>query len=46
MRRRYERCRTIVEGSERIGRWEQDRSLDIDPDAAAFEVTMAAMAPL
>jgi 2-polyprenyl-6-methoxyphenol hydroxylase-like FAD-dependent oxidoreductase len=46
MRRRYERCKTIVEGSERIGRWEQDRSLDIDPDAAAFEVTMAAMAPL
>jgi 2-polyprenyl-6-methoxyphenol hydroxylase-like FAD-dependent oxidoreductase len=46
MRRRYERCRTIVEGSERIGRWEQDHSLDIDPDAVAFEVTMAAMAPL
>ena len=46
MRRRYARCKTIVEGSERIGRWEQDRTLDIDPDAAAFEVTMAAMAPL
>ncbi|MBB4683147.1 FAD-dependent monooxygenase [Amycolatopsis jiangsuensis] len=46
MRRRFERCKTVVEGSERIGRWEQDHSLDIDPDAAAFEVTMAAMAPL
>jgi 2-polyprenyl-6-methoxyphenol hydroxylase-like FAD-dependent oxidoreductase len=46
MRRRFERCKTVVEGSERIGRWEQDHSLDIDPDAAAYEVTMAAMAPL
>lgn len=44
--RRYDRCRTVVEGSEAIGRWEQDRSLDIDPDAVAFQVTMAAMAPL
>lgn len=46
MRRRFERCKTVVEGSEAIGRWEQDHSLDIDPDAAAYEVTMAAMAPL
>ncbi|OXM72297.1 MULTISPECIES: FAD-dependent monooxygenase [Amycolatopsis] len=46
MARRFERCRTIVQGSEQIGRWEQDHSLDIDPDAVAFEVTMAAMAPL
>ncbi|MHC5264322.1 FAD-dependent monooxygenase [Streptomyces sp. UC4497] len=46
MRRRYDRCRTIVEGSESIGRWEQDHTLDIDPDAVAFQVTMAAMAPL
>ena len=46
MRRRYDRCRTIVEGSEAIGRWEQDRSVDIDPDAVALQVTVAAMAPL
>lgn len=45
-RRRFERCRTVVEGSERIGRWEQDHSLDIDPDAEAYEVATAAMAPL
>jgi 2-polyprenyl-6-methoxyphenol hydroxylase-like FAD-dependent oxidoreductase len=46
MRRRYDRCRMIVEGSEAIGRWEQDHTLDIDPDAVSFQVTMAAMAPL
>ena len=31
MERRYDRCRMIVEGSETIGRWEQDHSLPIDP---------------
>lgn len=46
MARRYERCKFIVEGSERIGRWEQDHSLDIDPDAVRHEVTMAAQAPI
>ncbi|GAA4836453.1 FAD-dependent monooxygenase [Saccharopolyspora rosea] len=46
MQRRFARCKTVVEGSERIGRWEQDHTLDIDPDAAAFEVTTAALAPL
>jgi 2-polyprenyl-6-methoxyphenol hydroxylase-like FAD-dependent oxidoreductase len=46
MARRFERCKSIVEGSERIGRWEQDHSLDIDPDAVALQVTMAALAPL
>lgn len=46
MNRRFDRCKTIVEGSERIGSWEQDHTLDIDPDAVAFEVSMAAMAPL
>jgi 2-polyprenyl-6-methoxyphenol hydroxylase-like FAD-dependent oxidoreductase len=45
-RRRYERCKFIVEGSESIGRWEQDHSLPIDPDATRFAVTMAAMAPI
>jgi len=44
--RRYERCRMIVEGSETIGRWEQDHSLPIDPDEVRFGVTMAAMAPI
>lgn len=46
MRRRYERCKFIVEGSQRIGEWEQDHSLDIDPDAVRYEVTMAAQAPI
>lgn len=44
--RRYERCKFIVEGSARIGEWEQDHSLPIDPDGTRFEVTMAAMAPI
>jgi 2-polyprenyl-6-methoxyphenol hydroxylase-like FAD-dependent oxidoreductase len=44
--RRYDRCRRIVEGSESIGRWEQDHSLPLDPDAVRFEVTMAASAPI
>jgi 2-polyprenyl-6-methoxyphenol hydroxylase-like FAD-dependent oxidoreductase len=44
--RRYERCRFIVEGSEAIGRWEQDHSLPIDPTAKRQEVVMAAMAPI
>jgi 2-polyprenyl-6-methoxyphenol hydroxylase-like FAD-dependent oxidoreductase len=45
-RRRYERCKLIVEGSEAIGRWEQDHSLPIDPTTTRMEVTMAAMAPI
>jgi 2-polyprenyl-6-methoxyphenol hydroxylase-like FAD-dependent oxidoreductase len=44
--RRFERCRTIVEGSERVGQWEQDRSLPIDPDATRNSVLMAAAAPI
>jgi 2-polyprenyl-6-methoxyphenol hydroxylase-like FAD-dependent oxidoreductase len=46
MGRRYERCRFIVEGSEAIGRWEQDHALPIDPTAKRQEVVMAAMAPI
>lgn len=46
MERRYERCRMIVEGSETIGRWEQDHSLPVNPDEVRFGVTMAAMAPI
>jgi 2-polyprenyl-6-methoxyphenol hydroxylase-like FAD-dependent oxidoreductase len=46
MARRFERCRFIVEGSEDIGRWEQDHSLPIDPTARRQEVVMAAMAPI
>jgi 2-polyprenyl-6-methoxyphenol hydroxylase-like FAD-dependent oxidoreductase len=46
MERRYERCRMIVEGSEAIGRWEQDHSLPINPDEVRFGVTMAATAPI
>ena len=45
-RRRFERCKVIVEGSEAIGRWEQDHSLALDPTQARQEVIMAAMAPL
>ena len=45
-RRRFERCKVIVEGSEAIGRWEQDHSLPVDPTQVRQEVIMAAMAPL
>ena len=45
-RRRFERCKVIVEGSEAIGRWEQDHSLPLDPSQVRQEVIMAAMAPL
>ena len=44
--RRYERCRAIVEGSERVGQWEQDHSLPIDPDQTRNAVRIAAEAPL
>jgi 2-polyprenyl-6-methoxyphenol hydroxylase-like FAD-dependent oxidoreductase len=44
--RRYERCRAIVEGSERVGQWEQDHCLPIDPDQTRYAVHMAATAPL
>jgi 2-polyprenyl-6-methoxyphenol hydroxylase-like FAD-dependent oxidoreductase len=44
--RRFERCKVIVEGSEAIGRWEQDHSLPLDPTQVRQEVIMAAMAPL
>ena len=44
--RRYQRCLSIAEGSATIGRWEQDRSLPIDPDAVRLEVAMAASQPL
>jgi 2-polyprenyl-6-methoxyphenol hydroxylase-like FAD-dependent oxidoreductase len=46
MQRRYDRCRMIVEGSETIGRWEQDHSLPVNPDEVRHGVTMAAMAPI
>jgi 2-polyprenyl-6-methoxyphenol hydroxylase-like FAD-dependent oxidoreductase len=46
LERRYDRCRMIVEGSETIGRWEQDHSLAINPDEVRFGVTMAAAAPI
>jgi 2-polyprenyl-6-methoxyphenol hydroxylase-like FAD-dependent oxidoreductase len=44
--RRYDRCRAIVEGSERVGQWEQDHSLPIDPDATRNAVIMTASAPI
>jgi 2-polyprenyl-6-methoxyphenol hydroxylase-like FAD-dependent oxidoreductase len=45
-RRRFERCKVIVEGSEAIGRWEQDHSLPMDPTQVRQEVMTAAMAPI
>jgi 2-polyprenyl-6-methoxyphenol hydroxylase-like FAD-dependent oxidoreductase len=44
--RRFERCRAIVEGSEMVGKWEQDHSLPIDPDATRNAVIMTASAPI
>jgi 2-polyprenyl-6-methoxyphenol hydroxylase-like FAD-dependent oxidoreductase len=44
--RRYERCRAIVDGSEMVGKWEQDHSLPIDPDATRNAVVMTAAAPI
>lgn len=44
--RRFDRCRTILEGSEAIGRWEQDHSLNIDLAATHQLVAMAAAAPV
>ena len=44
--RRYERCRAIVEGSEMVGKWEQDHSLPSDPDATRHAVVMTASAPI
>ena len=46
MTRRYERCKTVVEGSLAIGRWEQDHSLPIDPDATRAQVSMSAAMPI
>lgn len=44
--RRFDRCRTILEGSEAIGRWEQDHSLDIDLGATHGLVAMTAASPI
>jgi 2-polyprenyl-6-methoxyphenol hydroxylase-like FAD-dependent oxidoreductase len=44
--RRFDRCRVVVEGSEQIGRWEQDQTLPIDPLATRNQVVMAVSAPI
>ncbi len=44
--RRFERCRTVVEGSLAISRWEQDHSLPIDPDATRAQIGMSAAMPI
>lgn len=44
--RRFDRCKMIVEGSEAIGAWEQDKTLPLDPVAKRIEVLGAATAPL
>lgn len=44
--RRYERCKIVVDGSLAIGRWEQDHSLPIDPDATRAQIGMSAAMPI
>jgi 2-polyprenyl-6-methoxyphenol hydroxylase-like FAD-dependent oxidoreductase len=44
--RRFERCREVVEGSEQIGRWEQDPTLPIDPLATRNRVMAGVYAPI
>jgi 2-polyprenyl-6-methoxyphenol hydroxylase-like FAD-dependent oxidoreductase len=44
--RRFDRCRTILEGSEAIGRWEQDHNLEIDLAATHQLVGMTAASPI
>ncbi|MGC9220749.1 MAG: FAD-dependent monooxygenase [Solirubrobacteraceae bacterium] len=46
MDRRFDRAIGIAERSLAIGRWEQDRSLPIDPDRVRAEVLAAAALPL
>jgi 2-polyprenyl-6-methoxyphenol hydroxylase-like FAD-dependent oxidoreductase len=44
--RRFERCKTVVDGSLAISRWEQDHSLPIDPDATRAQIGMSAAMPI
>lgn len=44
--RRFDRCRSVVDGSEQIGEWEQDHTLPIDPLATRNRVMTAAYAPI
>lgn len=44
--RRFDRCLCVVEGSEQIGRWEQDPTLPIDPLATRNRVLAAVHAPI
>jgi len=44
--RRFERCKTVVEGSLAISRWEQDHSLPVDPDATRAQIGMSAAMPI
>jgi 2-polyprenyl-6-methoxyphenol hydroxylase-like FAD-dependent oxidoreductase len=44
--RRFARCMQVVEGSEQIGRWEQDPTLPIDPLATRNRVLAAVQAPI
>jgi 2-polyprenyl-6-methoxyphenol hydroxylase-like FAD-dependent oxidoreductase len=41
--RRFETCKIVYEGSLAVGRWEQDPTLAIDPDAERMRVMQAAM---
>jgi 2-polyprenyl-6-methoxyphenol hydroxylase-like FAD-dependent oxidoreductase len=44
--RRFARCMEVVDGSEQIGRWEQDPTLPIDPLATRNRVLAAVSAPI
>jgi len=44
--RRFDRCKTVVEGSLAIGLWEQDHSLPIDPEATRAQIALSAAMPV
>jgi 2-polyprenyl-6-methoxyphenol hydroxylase-like FAD-dependent oxidoreductase len=46
MRRRFERCKIVVEGSRQIGRWEQENRTDVDYPGTVARITNAVAAPL
>jgi 2-polyprenyl-6-methoxyphenol hydroxylase-like FAD-dependent oxidoreductase len=46
MRRRFDRCKIVVEGSRQIGQWEQDDRTDVDYPGTIARITNAVAAPL
>jgi hypothetical protein len=45
-RRRYERCKIVIEGSTQIGRWEMEGARDVDYAGTIKRLTDAVAAPL